>query len=141
VSLRLQLLSYAKEGTAGELRTAVLDILSANAGAGSNSEALAAQLKAAVTAARPASTEEFDGALAIGKTAGRLVNVVVGVAALQLVKGVSDTVLQQVSPTAEQRLWLHVIGMVCWLSAWAHEQYEGATSGSESGSETEVSWL
>lgn len=117
--LRLQLLSYVKEGTAGELRTAVLDILSANVGAGSDSEALTAQLEAAMTAARPASTEEFDGALAIGETAGRLVNIIVGVAALQLVKGVSGTVLQQVRFTAEQRLLLHIIGVVRWMTAWA----------------------
>jgi hypothetical protein len=85
-----------KDNTSGDLRSAVLDILSLKAGSSVDSEALAAQLEAAMEAARPASVGDYDGALAIGKTAGRLVNVVVGVAALQLVKGVTGTVLQQV---------------------------------------------
>lgn len=97
----LQLLLVVKDSTSGDLRSAVLDILSVKAGAG-GSEALAAQLEAAMEAARPASADDFDGALAIGKTAGRLVNVVVGVAALQLVKGVTGTLLQQVSGGSNQ---------------------------------------
>lgn len=97
----LQLLVLVKDSTSGDLRSAVLDILSVKGGAG-GSEALAAQLEAAMEAARPASTDDFDGALAIGKTAGRLVNVVVGVAALQLVKGVTGTLLQQVSGGSNQ---------------------------------------
>lgn len=133
---------YVKEGTSGDLRVAVLDILATKSGPDSSSKALAAQLEAAMAAARP--TQEFDGALAIGKTAGRLVNVIVGVAALQLVKGVSGTVLHQVSTvkfTVEQRLWLHVIAMVCWLSNWAHKRCENTSSASASGSESDVSWL
>lgn len=97
----LQLLLFVKDSTSGDLRSAMLDILSVKAGAG-GSEALAAQLEAAMEAARPASADDFDGALAIGKTAGHLVNVVVGVAALQLVKGVTGTVLQQVSGGSNQ---------------------------------------
>lgn len=116
----LQLLLFVKEGTSGDLRVAVLEILQSKAGSEGSEEALAAQLEAAVEAARPAAaTDGLEGALAIGGLAGRLVNIVVGVAALQLVKGVSGTVLQQVSFTVEQRLWLHVIAAVCCVSAWA----------------------
>jgi hypothetical protein len=103
----------------------LLDELAASVDSVSSSLAEGAgAASAAMTAQRPASTLEVDGALSIGKTAGRLVNVVVGVAALQLVKGLSGTVLQQVSALAEQRRWLHVFEVMCWLSAWAHEQYE-----------------
>lgn len=103
--LHKQLVAFVKEGAVGDLRGAVLDILaSADSNAdGSNSTSgisneLVAQLEAAMAAARPAATESdgLDGALAIGKVAARMVNVVVGVAALQLVKTVSGTVLQQV---------------------------------------------
>jgi hypothetical protein len=110
-----------------------MEILSVKA-AGSSStgaadlSALEAQLEAAMTAARPAAAgDALDGALGVGRLAGRLINVVVGVAALQLVKGVSGTVLQQVSIdfvdrlTAGQRLWVWVVAVVCWLSDWAHK--------------------
>lgn len=118
-----QLLLFVKEGASGDLRTAVLEILQSKPGSdgSSSSEALAAQLEAAMQAARPAAADSLDGALAIGGVAGRLVNIVVGVAALQLVKSVSGTVLQQVSWIVEQRLWLHITAVACWLSTWAHE--------------------
>lgn len=116
----MQLLLLVKEGTSGDLRAAVLDILTVRTGG--SGEDVAAQLEAAITASRPATPamDEVEGALAIGRLAGRLVNVVVGVAALQLVKGVAGTVLEQVRFTAEQRLWLFVIALVCWVSAEAH---------------------
>lgn len=83
-----------KDVISGDLRASVLDILQTKAGSnGSSSEALVSQLEAAMDAARPAAAaDRLDGALAIGGLAGRLLNVVVGVAALQLVKGVSGTV-------------------------------------------------
>lgn len=125
---------FAKEETSGGLRTAVMEILSVNTGGSSTAAGLAdleAQLEAAMAAARPAAAADaLDGALSISRLAGRLINVVVGVAALQLVKGVSRTVLQQVSTnfvdrlTAGQRLWVWLVAMVCWLSQWAHE-HEG----------------
>lgn len=99
----LQLMLFVQNNTSGELRTAVLDILTFRAGDTRDNEEVAAQLDAAMAAARPATpaADELESALAIGKVAGRLVNVVVGVAALQLVKGVAGTVLEQVRFSAE----------------------------------------
>lgn len=110
----LQLLLFLRTSITGQLRPALLDILataggSSGAAAGGASslaasavsaDELAAQLDAAITAARAqmagSGSGTVDGAIAMGDLAGKLVKIVVGVSALQLVKGLSETVLEQV---------------------------------------------
>jgi hypothetical protein len=142
-----QLLAFAKKSTSGDLRAAVMEVLSVKASGSSTAADVAdleSQLEAAMAAARPATAgDAVDGALSIGRLAGRLINVVVGVAALQLVKGVSGAVLQQVSIafvdrlTAGQRLWVWVVAVVCWLSEWAHKHQGKSHSEQENAS----AWL